>query len=264
MVLSGQADSTCSAAFAKRLRMCVLALAWRMSPGWRLVAAGNRDEMHARPSLPLARWDDGSGVIAGRDMIGGGTWLGVSEAGRFAVVTNVREPGGADPAKASRGGLVTGVLGGGLAAVAADALERFNPFNLIAIDRGAPALLSNRPEPVARPLAPGMHGLSNGLHDAPWPKTLALQAALSGWIGGAGKIEDLFAALRDERRFDAERGEGIEPVGSPVFMCNPVYGTRCSTVVIVDAAGRGTIAERRFDADGTMTGETRLAFAWPD
>jgi uncharacterized protein with NRDE domain len=238
--------------------MCVLALAWRTNPEWRLVAAGNRDELHARPSLPLARWDDGSGVIAGRDMVGGGTWLGVSEAGRFAVVTNVREAGGRDPAKASRGGLVNAALEQGLARVAADDLARFNPFNLLVLDRGALAVLSNRPGPVVRPLAAGMHGLSNGLHDAPWPKTRALQAAVSDWDG---EIEDLFAALRDERRFGD--GDGVEPVGSPVFMRDPVYGTRCSTVVTVDAAGRGTIAERRFDADGTMTGETRLAFAWP-
>ena len=100
-----------------------------MSPEWRLVAAGNRDELHARPSLPLARWDDGNGVIAGRDMVGGGTWLGVSEAGRFAVVTNVREVGGGDPARASRGGLVSEALEQGLATVAAGDSARFNPFN---------------------------------------------------------------------------------------------------------------------------------------
>jgi uncharacterized protein with NRDE domain len=245
--------------------MCVLALAWRIGGDWRLVAAGNRDEVHARPSLPLARWDDARGVIAGRDGVGGGTWLGVSEAGRFAVVTNVREAGAADPAGASRGGLVSEVLEQGLAVVASGDLARFNPFNLLALDRGALAVLSNRPEPVVRPLAAGMHGLSNGLHDAPWPKTRALQTAVAEWIAdGVGDIEGLFTALRDERRFDEDRGDEAEPVGSPVFMCNPVYGTRCSTVVTVDRAGCGMIAERRFAPDGSVTGETRLAFAWPD
>ena len=234
-----------------------------MSPEWRLVAAGNRDELHARPSLPLARWDDGNGVIAGRDMVGGGTWLGVSEAGRFAVVTNVREVGGGDPARASRGGLVSEALEQGLATVAAGDSARFNPFNLLVLDRSELAVLSNRPGPVVRPLPAGMHGLSNGLHDAPWPKTRALQAAVSGWAADRdGEIEALFAALRDERRFGD--GEGIEPVGSPVFIRHPVYGTRCSTVVTVDRDGRGMIAERRFAPDGAVAGETRLAFAWPD
>jgi uncharacterized protein with NRDE domain len=242
--------------------MCVLALAWRMSPEWRLVAAGNRDELHARPSLPLARWDDG-GVIAGRDLVGGGTWLGVSEAGRFAVVTNVREANGGDPAKASRGGLVTGVLERGMRAVSRDDLGAYNPFNMLAVDGGAATLLSNRPSPTLRIFWPGGYGLSNGLHDAPWPKTLAVQEAVDRWaVSGEGDIEALFAALRDERRFG--NGEGIEPVGSPVFIRHPVYGTRCSTVVTVDREGHGVIAERRFAPDGTITGETRLAFAWPD
>jgi uncharacterized protein with NRDE domain len=241
--------------------MCVLALAWRASPGWRLVAAGNRDELHARPSLPLARWDDAGGVIAGRDEVGGGTWLGVSEAGRFAVVTNVREAGGAKPARASRGGLVNGALEGGLAA---DDLGRFNPFNLLVLDQGALTLLSNRPASVVRPLGPGVHGLSNGLHDAPWPKTRTVRAAVADWVAdGEGDVERLFAALRDERRFDAGNGDEPEPVGSPVFIRSPVYGTRCSTVVTVDREGRGMIAERRFGADGEVTGETRLAFRWP-
>jgi len=242
--------------------MCDLAVAWRTTPKWRLVAAGNRDELHARPSLPLARWDDVSGTIAGRDMVGGGTWLGVTETGRFAVVTNVREERGRDPAKTSRGELVSGVLQDGLATIA-DELERFNAFNLLAVDGGALALVSNRPAPVVRPLQAGVHGLSNGLHDAPWPKTRALQAAVERWADNdGGEVEDLFAALRDERRFDDGASDEAEPVGSPVFIRDPVYGTRCSTVVTVSREGRGMIAERRFGPDGAVTGETRLAFGW--
>jgi uncharacterized protein with NRDE domain len=107
-----------------------------------------------------------------------------------------------------------------------------------------------------------MHGLSNGLHDAPWPKTRALQAAVADWVVHGDDVEALFAALRDERRFGD--GDGIEPVGSPVFIRHPVYGTRCGTVVTVDREGRGMIAERRFAPDGSVAGETRLAFAWPD
>jgi|SRR5690242_2066111 len=244
--------------------MCVLALAWRTTPKWRLVAAGNRDEMHDRPSLPLARWDDGSGTIAGRDVVGGGTWLGVNEAGRFAVVTNVREAGGADPAKASRGGLVSDVLARGVAAVSADDLDGFNPFNMLAVDSGGATLLSNRPVPMVKAFRPGAYGLSNGLHDAAWPKTLVVQGAVERWIAeDTGEIEDLFVALSDERRFDDTDGDEREPVGSPVFIRHPIYGTRCSTVVTVTRDGCGMIAERRFGADGVVTGETRIAFGWP-
>ncbi|MGN6374241.1 MAG: NRDE family protein [Sphingomonas sp.] len=242
--------------------MCVLAMAWRPNAGWRLVAAGNRDELHARPALPLARW--GNGVIAGRDAVGGGTWLGVSEAGRFAVVTNVRSPDGPDPAKASRGRLVVDMLAGGAGGVARADLERFNPFNLIVADGEGAQLLSNRPQPVRTALARGMHGLSNGLHDAPWPKTLALQNAVKRWLAQGNTTDTLFEVLRDEHRYDHADAEEIEPVGSPIFIRDPRYGTRCSTVVTVDVAGNGVIAERRFDAAGNLTGETRLSFAWPD
>ena len=86
--------------------MCVAAIAWHAHPRWRLVAIGNRDEYHARPAAPLALWDDGSGIIAGRDLVGGGAWLGVSEAGRFVLITNRRGFGDPDPARRSRGELV--------------------------------------------------------------------------------------------------------------------------------------------------------------
>jgi uncharacterized protein with NRDE domain len=239
--------------------MCVLAMAWRADRRWRLVAAGNRDELHARPAVPLARW--GNGVIAGRDAVGGGTWLGVSETGRFAVVTNVRSSEGADPAKLSRGKLVSDALLG----VGGDVPERFNPFNLIIVGGEMARFVTNRPGAFRCKLEPGLHGLSNGLHDAPWPKTRALQAALAEWIA-AGKADPagLFAALRDERPMAGATDDGsVEPVTSPIFMRDARYGTRCSTVVTVDAAGRGMIAERRFDVAGDMTGETRLEFSWP-
>ena len=86
--------------------MCVLAFAWRAHPRWRLVAAGNRDELHTRPTTELAHWEAPDDFLAGRDLQSGGTWLGVSEEGRFAVVTNVRGYGLAQPGRPSRGALV--------------------------------------------------------------------------------------------------------------------------------------------------------------
>src|SRR6476620_11021966 len=108
--------------------MCVAAFAWRAHPRWPLVVLANRDELHAREAAPLAAWDDGSGIIAGRDLRSGGTWLGLSEAGRLALVTNLRGYGLADPDKASRGGLVTGLLTGALEPQSVD-LTPYNPFN---------------------------------------------------------------------------------------------------------------------------------------
>lgn len=215
--------------------------------------AGNRDEFHARAADPLGRWVDARHVIAGRDRQAGGGWLGVSEQGRLAVVTNIRSSEGFDPAKASRGALVGDWLASGEAPELA-ALPGFNPFNLLLSGPDGTMLLSNLPEPQRQPLAPGIHGLSNGHPGEPWPRKTSMEAALSGWIGRDGAPEELFALLRDESLLD----DG----GVPIFIKAPVYGTRCSTVVLVDHEGQGLIAERRFHPDGSDAGETRIDFRW--
>src|SRR5579871_1243238 len=182
--------------------MCVAALAWNAHPRWRLIAIGNRDEFHARPAAPLSAWDDGSGIIGGRDLKSGGTWLGVSSAAaRFALVTNLRGFGDADPSRASRGALVNDLLTarGRYGEAETAALDDFNPFNLFFADGGTLRFLSNRPAPVRAILAPGIYGLSNGALDEPWPKTLALKAAVLDWIThGANEPETLFTALASE------------------------------------------------------------------
>lgn len=232
--------------------MCVAAAAFRADPHWRLVVIGNRDEFHERPTAPLARWD--SGVIAGRDLQAGGTWLGVNAAGRFALVTNLRVDGYPLPHLASRGALVTDWLAGHEPAAPAT----MNPFNLFAADADAAWHFTNHPQARRIPLAPGIHGLSNGPHEQPWAKTRALKAALAAWLeGGSGDPEALFAALADRSEL---AGEGPEPRFSPVFIRNPLYGTRCSTVLLIAADGTARIIERRFDAEGRTTGETAIAF----
>jgi len=263
--------------------MCVLAFAWHAHPRWQLVLAGNRDELHARPAAPLARWDAPDHIIAGRDLTAGGTWLGISEQGRLAVVTNLRGYGMAAPGMASRGALVADLLarqGGHDDPLRIDPTA-FNPFNLIIADPAQARFLTNRPirrtllgrrvRPIMpQLLASGIHGLSNGALDAPWPKTLQLEMAMRDWLAQDG---DDPAAL-----FDALRSETLRPLGappdqpsdvpqearqSPVFIRDPVYGTRCSTVVAIGADGGGEIIEQRFDAAGEPAGRSRFAFRWP-
>jgi uncharacterized protein with NRDE domain len=239
--------------------MCVAAIAWRAHPRWRLVAIGNRDEFHDRPAAPLARWDDGSGIIAGRDLRGGGTWLGVTPAGRFALVTNFRVPGYPRPGLASRGGLVTGWLAGEpLPDTAA-----LNPFNLCLADGEAAQVVTNHPLPESHALTPGVHGLSNGAFARQWPKTRQLCAALADWLGrDADDPEPLFAALRAETPLAAKSADedGPDAPFSPVFIRNPEYGTRCSTVVTIDHQGMGMIEERSFDPEGRPAGRQSIAF----
>lgn len=234
--------------------MCVVAVALDCHPRWKLVLAGNRDEFHARVADPLDRWADAPHVIAGRDRQAGGGWLGVSEAGRLAVVTNIRNPDGPDPAKASRGALVGDWLISGQAPDLAS-LSGFNPFNLLISGSDATVLLSNLPEPQRQLLGPGIHGLSNGHPGEPWPRRSTAEAALAQWVERDGQAEELFALLRDEKLLD----DG----GVPIFINGPVYGTRCSTVVLVDRDGRGSIIERRFEPDGNDAGETSVDFSWP-
>ncbi len=232
--------------------MCVVAIAWAAHPKWRLVVAGNRDEYHARASAPLARWEDLPHIVAGRDLLSGGTWMGVSEAGRFAVVTNIRNPEGPDAAKMSRGALVSDWLAQGSAP---DRLDAFNPFNLILGDADSLEYLANRPGDVREPLAAGIHGLSNAIANEHWPRKDRLNSMMADWRkGAADQPEQLLECLADASVPDRD--------AHPIFIKSPVYGTRCSTVVAIDNEGVGLIIERGFDADGLAVAESRLNFSW--
>jgi uncharacterized protein with NRDE domain len=232
--------------------MCVAALAWQAHPRWALVAIGNRDEFHARPTAPLAAWADGR-ILAGRDLQAGGTWLGVGD-GRFGLVTNLRVPGYPRSELASRGALVSDWLRGNPPGEAA----AMNPFNLWLADRSRLRFLSNHPEPQDVTLDPGIHGLSNGPRGDRWFKTMRLENALADWLGRDRPAELLFGALGDA----TPETPDPEDAFSSVFIRHPDYGTRCSTVVLVDVEGEGRIIERSFDSGGTITGEVSLGFGW--
>jgi uncharacterized protein with NRDE domain len=250
--------------------MCVLAFAWRIDAKWPLVLAGNRDELHARPAEPLHRWPDAPQVLGGKDLRSGGSWLGASEQGRMAVVTNLRGFGPPQEGSPSRGWLVRDFLvGEGAWAHPSTAdLERFNPLNLILVEDGRASFWANRPAATSKQLQPGLYGLSNGDLDEPWPKTARLKQALADWLAAQADIDALFAALADESRPTDEDlpSTGLDPererLASAIFIRNPVYGTRCSTIVRIGPDGRGEIAERRFEPDGRQSGYTRMQLQW--
>lgn len=249
--------------------MCLAVVALDRHQRYGLVVAANRDEFHARPTAPAAWWDDS--LLAGRDLEAGGTWLGVTRAGRFALLTNVREPHRVDRGAPSRGALVPEVLRD--AAPVHDALARVrdrgarhNGFNLLAGDSGEAAWTSNRADGVVA-LAAGVHGLSNALLDAPWPKVLRIEAAVSAWLAtGGDDPEPLFGALGDRRLADDAElpSTGVplewERVLSAPFIVSERYGTRSSTVVTVDRGGHVRFVERSFDASGNPSGEVAHHF----
>lgn len=239
--------------------MCILAIAWQAHPRWRLVVAANRDEFHDRAAAPLARWPDRD-LIAGRDLRAGGTWLGVSAQGHFAAITNLRGFGGPDAALASRGALVADLASGSGPwhdPAAAD-LGRFNPFNAIAVSPSGARFLANRPAPVHRTLAPGLHAMSNGPLDPPWRKSLRLSALIEQWLAAPHPAPH--ALLGDLRDPAPPVGSADDPAA--IFIDDPVYGTRCSTVVAVDDAGVGVIVERRYDRSGQASSDTKIGFRW--
>lgn len=248
--------------------MCVVAIAHAVHPRWRLLLAGNRDEAHARPTAALSRWVDGD-VLAGRDLRSGGTWVGLDPRGRVAVVTNVRDGFPQPHDGPSRGALPAAFLAGAgdAATTSADLYARardYAPFHLLLADAEGCWHIGNH-SLQREALQPGVHGISNGRLDAPWPKTLRLREAMQAFVdAGDDDLQLLWTALADERRpADAElpdTGVGIELERrlSSVFIRERDYGTRASTIIAVDHAGRGFIAERRFGPMGVFAGETVL------
>ncbi len=243
--------------------MCLIALAWRADDRYPLVVASNRDEFFERPSTAAA-WSDDGLRLSGRDLRGGGTWMGVARDGRFAALTNHRDPRSNRPAAPSRGALPDRVLAAGadpstvLDAIAADA-GRYNGFNLLAArwTGGAAGLwiLSSPNDGRVRAVEPGVHSLSNARLDTPWPKVDRAKVALEAALADGPTVYDLvgrsFALLADETIAADDRlpstgiALDVERALSAAFIRMPGYGTRASTVLIVDADGRATLVERR-------------------
>ncbi len=282
--------------------MCLAAWSIAQSARFPCVIATNRDEYFDRPAAPLAWWStlpdrspqasgpDPARILAGRDLAAGGTWLGLSPAGGFALLTNVREPGRFDPQLPTRGDLVQQALAIDMAdnaALAALSDVPRNGFNLLRLDlHGSSGIwVGNHPK-QSRRFGAGVHGLSNAALNTPWRKVRRLTAALTRAVTSAANQQALtercFAALTDwTPAADADlpdTGIGLERerLLSPAFVRLPAgatgirsaYGTRCSTLVIVQAAGphathHALVIERRYTEAGTVAGETRISVGLP-
>lgn len=249
--------------------MCLLVWAHGVHPRYRLVLAANRDEFHGRPTRAASWWPERPALWAGRDLEAGGTWLGVNRAGRVAALTNVRDPHGQRAGAPSRGELVVQALeaprpAAWLATLAPEA-ERYNPFNLVILERERAHYLGRDAAPRALP--PGVWGMSNGPLHALWPKTERLRSLLAPLLRAeAVEPEALFRALHDTHlpldRELPDTGVGLawERVLAPIFVATPAYGTRCSTVVLIDQAGHVQVCERSYDAAGVTTGQVEVHF----
>ena len=248
--------------------MCLILLAHRAHPAYPLVLAANRDEFFARPTLPAAPWTESSEVIGGRDLDKGGSWLAVSATGRLAAVTNFRDGARRKTGTQSRGLLVKDFVLDGQPPV--PFLERihaarasYDGFNLIVAAQGHLYHYANVSGVISE-VTPGVHGLSNDLLNTPWPKVERGKQRLERLLSEPRDtlVDGLFQILQDTHvpADEALPSTGVslewERLLASAFISTSAYGTRASTVVVIDNAGAVTFIERNF-APGGVLAETR-------
>jgi uncharacterized protein with NRDE domain len=238
--------------------MCLIFLSVQDHPHYKLIVAANRDEFYQRKTAPAEYWLDHPEILGGRDLEAHGTWMAMNKNGRIAMVTNYRDIRNIKPTAPSRGALVTDYL------LEEESPENYlnqlvvrddayNGYNLIV---GNPEELwyhSNYKKGVYK-LSPGLHGLSNHLLDTPWPKVERgfdkMKMILSGENISSNQLfnvlfDDVIAA--DDKLPDTGVGLDRERVLSAMFIKSPGYGTRCSTVVLIDKNNNVQFSERVYD-----------------
>jgi len=251
--------------------MCLIVFAYNVHPSYRLILAANRDEFYERPSAPADFWEDKPQVLAGRDLKEGGTWLGITRQGKFAAITNYRDPSTFKNNAPSRGKLVSSHLTGNQSS--ADYLKRiskqadqYNGYNLLLGDDNDVFVFSNRAG--IQKLESGVYGLSNHLLNSPWPKVARAQKMLKAALDkkGADLEEALFDMLAD-RRIPPDgklpnTGVGMEweRVLSTIFIKSPIYGTRSSTILLIGKNRRVRFVEKVFDGNPEPWITSRFSF----
>ena len=249
--------------------MCLVVLAFDSHPDFSLIVAGNRDEFHARPTQDARWWPDDKNILGGRDLLAGGTWLAVHRNGRFATVTNYRDAEAKSGKLRSRGHLVTEFLQSGLSPI--DYLQNIDGddyagFNLLVADAGQLAYMSNEGKEL-RELPAGVYGLSNATLDTPWDKVSRSKSRLHELLeqDDANQTQ-LLRMLSDKQKGPLDE---VRPGRLPYatahaitapFIVLPDYGTRSSSIVKMRSDGRCEFLERRFDATGRQSGESRVSF----
>ncbi len=240
--------------------MCLIFFAYRCHPGYRLILAANRDEYYKRPTEPARWWVDAPILLGGKDLEAGGTWMGITKNGKIAALTNYRGCEPQNPDARSRGKLVSDyLLSGTHAKEYLEALHRkgshYNGFNLVVGDMDNLFYYSNRGGGGGiHFLGPGLYGLSNAVLDTPWPKVVKGKRMLEREVLNEVEVspERIFSILGDTRRArfrelpDTGVGKVIEKLLSPLFIKAPHYGTRSSTVLLIDQGNRVTFIERSF------------------
>jgi uncharacterized protein with NRDE domain len=247
--------------------MCLLLMAVEKHPFYRIIIAANRDEFFNRPTQPAGFWPERPEILAGKDLLAGGSWLGVTRGGKIAALTNYRDPASIKEGAPSRGKLVSGFLEGNdgpkkyLAGLTEKA-DLYNGFNLVVGDIENLYWYSNRGNGPKR-IMPGIYGLSNQLLDTPWPKVVRGKEMFRKITIHQREAdpEIFFEMLKDDLKPDDRElpNTGVEleweRILSPIFIASPTYGTRCSSVIFIDTEDNVTFIERTYHPD-SMRGDT--------
>jgi uncharacterized protein with NRDE domain len=253
--------------------VCLILFANEANSRYHLVLAANRDEAYSRPTAPAAFWKEAPNVLAGKDLKSGGSWMGVTRSGKVAAVTNFRGPGKVWEGAPSRGNLVSNFLmNGDSPDVFLDTLRtrarNYNGFNLLVGNTEGLRWYCNRHDEQPQRIIPGIHGLSNHLLDTPWSKVERGKRALEHLMVSEKEItpEQVFPILEDhslaadDELPDTGVGLELERVLSAPFIRTQDYGTRSSTVLLIEHTGSVTFVERSFNPRDESQKETRYEF----
>lgn len=245
--------------------MCLIIFAYQQHARYPLLVAANRDEHYQRATAGAGFWHHHQQLLAGRDLVAGGTWLGITRQGRFAAITNHRNPPTTPENPRSRGMLTLDFLSSSMPA--ADYLQQLDAaagsyagFNLVLGDSNGLYYYSNI-EQQLRPLQPGIYSLSNALLDTPWPKQTRGAAAMHNLLAQDLVSHDQLAATvsntaaeADDSLPDTGVGLEFERLLSAQFIVSPDYGTRAATTLTVDQAGLSRFREQSYGHGGQALG----------
>ena len=239
--------------------MCLILFVYKVHPNYNLILASNRDEFYERPTEPAAFWKESPELFAGKDLRGGGTWLGITITGRFAAITNFRDPFSLKPNAPTRGHIVSSYLNSNespfiwLEKLKKDA-DKYNGFNLLTGDKDHLYYYSNHDANNIKQLEPGIYGLSNEFLDSPWPKVKKGKKELKKLISKESlPSNDVFFNIlkNTDQPSDKElpnTGVGLdwERILGPMFIQNPIYGTRSSSLIFINKKGQADFIERSY------------------
>ncbi|MFH2065714.1 MAG: NRDE family protein [Pseudomonadota bacterium] len=240
--------------------MCLILFSYNQHPDYLLILAANRDEFFDRPAKPLDFWEDNPSVLAGKDLVGGGTWLGITRSLRYAAITNFRDPFDRKKKAPTRGNLVRNFLCGqsspeNYIKQIQHTGHQYHGFNLLVGEKDQLWYYSNRSS-AAMNVPGGFHGLSNHLLNTPWPKVIQGKSKLKSVFSRSGiDIQDTFQVLGDrssppdDQLPDTGVGQRWEKILAPIFIDSDIYGTRCSSLLTIKRSGEVMFVERTFSSD---------------